>query len=267
MVVVTPYFPSQQEGDVGQAAATLAYDPDQDSWRRLDDPPANYGVFGPGTGEQPLFWQSEETPRGADWLLDPESGSWSRLPDDPFPSTFDRSYTWDGEALVFTALLSSGVDDEAEDVYRMARLDPGTREWSVLDPTPVGFGNANWFVTDGSLVNPSQPEPGTAASPGGIMDLATGEWRAAPRPDSVDGDQLTCELPRIGLAGAWIAGGGGALVSVHPDTSIFVASCAPLHAPQVGVWTGDEFIVYGGVDPSFKRNLTIGLRWTPPAPG
>jgi hypothetical protein len=75
-----------------------------------------------------------------------------------------------------------------------------------------------------------------------------------------------CDLPKIGVGARWIAGGYGSLVSVDPDASIYVASCAPLHVPQVGVWAGDELIVYGGVDQAFKHHLTIGLRWTPPAP-
>jgi hypothetical protein len=266
-IVLVPEIVPQTEGDVAQPAATLAYDPEANQWRRLGDPPEQFGILGAGTGEQPVLWQSEETARGADWLLDPESGAWSRLPDDPFPSTFDRTYTWDGDALIFTALLTSGVDSEAEDFYQMARLDPGTREWTVVGETPVAFGEPAWFVTDGVLINPTQDwyYDGLERS-GGIYDLRTGEWRDVPEPEEISGDQTVCDLPKIGVGENWIAGGYGGLVSVDPDASIYVASCAPLHAPQVGVWAGDELIVYGGTDPSFKRNLTIGLRWTPPAP-
>lgn len=266
-VVLVPEIPPQTDGDVGQPAATLAYDPTSGEWRRLDDPPGGFLLLGGGQGGPVLAWQSEERRGSHDWLLDPRSGAWSQLPDDPFPATFDRSYTWDGDDLIFTTLLSSGVDDEAEDFYQMARLDPGTREWIVVGETPVAFGEPTWFVTDGALVNPTQDwyYDGLDHS-GGIMDLRTGAWRDVPEPEDVSGDQAACDLPRIGVGEAWIAGGYGALVSVSPDVSMHVPSCAPLHAPQVGVWAGDELIVYGGVDQSFEHHLTIGLRWTPPPP-
>jgi hypothetical protein len=268
-IVLVPEIGPQTDGDVAQQAATLAYDPEANRWRRLDDPPEQFGILGPGTGEQPVLWQSEETARGADWLLDPESGSWSRLPDDPFPATYDRSYTWDGENFLFTAMLTpeTDADPDAARTFQLAELDWASRTWTVLPETPVRFGEAAWFVTDGVLVNPTQDwyYEGLDHS-GGIYDLRTGEWRDLPEPDEVSGDQTVCDLPKIGVGDTWIAGGYGGLVSVNPDTSIYVASCAPLHQPHVGVWAGDELIVYGGTDPSFKRNLTIGLRWTPPAP-
>jgi hypothetical protein len=55
-VVLVPEIVPQTEGDVAQPDATLAYDPASGSWRRLDDPPEQYGILCPGTGEQPVFW-------------------------------------------------------------------------------------------------------------------------------------------------------------------------------------------------------------------
>lgn len=266
-IVLVPEIVPQTDGDVAQPAATLAYDPTKDKWRRLDDPPALYGILASGTGDQPVFWESEETARGGDWMLDPESGAWSRLPDDPFPVTFDRSYTWDGQEFIFTALLSSDVDSEGEDFYQMARLDPGSREWEVVGETPVTFGDPNWFVTQGQLVNPTAPADGLGDAPGGVLDLESGEWRPVAHPAPEDGTRLTCDLPRVGIAGDWIVGGGSVLVSVDPDTTAYAPSCDQVAGtPQVGVWTGQELIVYGATDESFKHYLTIGLRWTPPAP-
>lgn len=268
LIVVVPSLPPQREGDIGQPATTLAYNPRTDSWRMMDPPfPGGGRLLSGGEGAPIVAWRSEETGSAGDALLDPESGSWSELPADPFPATFDRSYTWDGQDLVFTALLSSGVDDESQDYYQMARLDPYTRDWSIVGQTPVAFGEAAWFVQNGALVNPTQDwyYDGLEHS-GGVYDLTTRKWRNVPEPDETSGEQTVCDLPRIGVGEQWIAGGYGALVSVNPDASMYVASCAPLHAPQVGVWAGDELIVYGGVDQSFSHNLTIGLRWTPPPP-
>jgi hypothetical protein len=266
MVVVVPELASGLRADPGQPAATLAYNPEKNRWRTLDAPPAQgWHVLGAGTGEQPLFWASEEQSGTADWLLDPESGSWSQLPEDPLPATYDRSYTWDGEAMIFTALVSSGIEDERPNHFQMARLDLGTRQWGVVDETPVKFGEATWFYVDGMLVNPTQDwyYDGLEGS-GGVYDLQTGEWREVPEPADIADDRAWCGLPRIGVGHQWIAGGYGALVSVNPDAAIYVPSCAPLHEPQVGVWAGDELIIYGGVDPTYKKHLTIGLRWTPP---
>jgi hypothetical protein len=265
MVVVVPHLASGFESDPGQPAATLAYDPGADRWRTLDPPPAaGQQILGAGTGEQPVYWASEERPGTTDWLLDPESGSWSRLPADPVPATFDRTYVWDGEELIFTALRSSGVDESAEHFYQMARLDPGTRAWTVEGETPVSFGNPTWYVTDRQLVNPTQPGYGLGRSPGGILDLATREWRPVPHTALEEGTRLACSLPPIGPAGDWVAGGGGVLVSVAPDATTWVPACAPLSEPHVGVWTGEELIVYAGIDFSLRRNLNLGLRWTPP---
>jgi hypothetical protein len=270
MVMVVPQLTSGIGSEPGQPAATLAYDPAEDSWRTLDAPPANgWQVLGAGTGEQPVYWESEETARGADWLLDPESGSWSRLPEDPFPATYDRSYAWAGDRFLFTAMVppAAGADPDVPRMFQFAELDRGTRRWNVLPETPVRFGEAAWFVTNGQLVNPTQDwyYDGLDGS-GGIYDIRTGEWRDVPEPAEISGEQTRCDLPKIGAGEHWIAGGYAALVSVNPDSAIYVASCAPLHEPHVGVWAGDELIIWGADDPYAKRYVPIGLRWTPPAP-
>src|SRR5919201_3978204 len=42
MVVLVPRLAPQTDGDVGQPAATLAFDPETDIWRELAPPPDNY---------------------------------------------------------------------------------------------------------------------------------------------------------------------------------------------------------------------------------
>ncbi|MGH3508350.1 MAG: hypothetical protein ACRDO2_14220 [Nocardioidaceae bacterium] len=266
-IVVVPFLSPQAEG------ATLAYDPETDRWRLMAPPLPGYGrLLGGGNGDPIIAWRSEERGDAGDAVLNLEDGTWTELPDDPFGRTYDRSFVWAGDRLLFTAMLvpPASEDDGESDrprTYQLAELDLVSREWRVLPETPVGFGEPTWFVTDDSLVNPTQDwyYDGLDHS-GGIYDLRTGTWRDVQEPADISGDQTVCDLPKIGVGAQWIAGGYGSLVSVDPDASIYVASCAPLHAPQVGVWAGDELIVYGGVDQAFKHHLTIGLRWRPPAP-
>ncbi len=220
-----------------------------------------------------VFWQTEERRSFDDWMLDPAAGTWTRLPPDPYPATHDRSYTWVGDRLIFTALLSSGVNAPGPGYYQVADFDIATEEWHVREESPVGSWDPNWFFHQGLLVNPSQDvdsgggTPRQQPSPGGAMNPVTGEWSTIPQ-TNVSYQQFiaSCELPRIGSAGPWLAGGGPILVSMQPTDWVKVPSCPQLAKPDVGVWTGSELIIWGGPNANYRENTNIGLSWQPPAP-
>lgn len=257
------------DGDRG----VLSYDPAADDWRTVtDQTPPGYAACTTWTGEDVVCVQSEERGNLHDWLLDPATGRWTKLPADPFPATFDRSLTWSGDTLYFTGLLTADISDDAPDYYQFARYDPGTGEWTTLDPSPVGFWDPRWYWFDDRLVNPAQDAlldtvGNDLASPGGVYDPATSSWEPVAQTD-VPGQQFGtgCQLPAIGPAGRWLAGGGPVLVSVTPGDTAFVPPCG-LRTPDAAAWTGDAFIVWGGPSDDYRDNTGDGYRWTPPRPG
>jgi len=272
MVVVAPSLTGIRRDT--QRASTLAYDPARDRWRRLPAPPQRGWIAGGiRTGDQVLYWQSEEREGRHDWLLDPADGSWTRLPPDPFPDTHDRSYVWIGDRLLFTALLSSRVGSDAPSTYRVADYDLVKGRWRKRPPSPVGFWDPNWFHYKGYVVNPSQQvesdgrEQSDRPSPGGVLNLRTGRWRPVAQANVSYRRFLTrCDLPRIGPAGPWLAGGGPVLVSVRPRAWSLAPRCPRLTRPDVGVWTGEEIVIWGGPARKYRINSNAGFAWRPPVP-
>lgn len=249
----------------------LSYDPKADDWRTVsDDVPDNHGQCNTWTGADIVCTQSEEHARDNDWLLDPVTGDWTALPDDPFPPTFDRSFTWSGDTLYFTALLTSGVNTDAPDLYRLASYDLGSQEWTRLAASTVGFGDPRWHWFDDRLVNPAQAsQMGLSAdspAPGGQYDPATNTWSDIAQAD-LTYDELSagCQLPAIGPAGDWLIGGGPVLVSTDPSTTTVAPGC-PLVQPDAAAWTGDSIVVWGGPSNDYRDNTADGYTWTPPPP-
>ncbi len=271
VVVLAAGFPE------GQPNATLAYDPIADRWRPLNPPPQANLNGGAWDGERLLYWQSEERPGGSDWSLDPESGTWAAIGADPLGETFDRSYTWVGDRFVVAGLLISGVDNDesVRDVYQVAEYVPAgpQREeaWRLLPQSTVGFWDPRWVFHEGVLLNPSQEavaqHKADWPSPGGQLDLTTGEWAPIPQTDTSAEQLFTrCQLPPVGSAGDWVAGGGPVLVSVSPPDTVALPACGELADPNVAVWTGKQLIVWGGPTADYRSNLNTGLAWTPPPP-
>jgi len=273
MVLLVPQLP-----DGRQPAATLAYDPATDRWQQLDPPPDNWLTRGEWNGQQIVYWQSEESADRTDWSLDVATGTWAEIGDDPLGETFDRSYTWVGDRFIVTGLLISGVDnDESEqDVFHVAEYTPPSPQrperWRSLPPSTVGFWDANWLFHDGVLINPSQDAVAMLGErahppPGGQLDLATGEWAPIPQIDATPAQVLAgCQLPMIGNAGDWVAGGGPVLVSVSPADTQLVPGCEDLVDPDVAVWAGEQLIVWGGPASDFRSNLNSGYAWIPSPP-
>ncbi|HEX5018218.1 MAG TPA: hypothetical protein VFX15_11620 [Actinomycetes bacterium] len=260
-----------------QSAATLTFDPAVNRWRALPNPPPEpYLTGGVWDGKEILYWQSEESSKRHDWSLNPVSGVWTKLTGDPFHSTFDRSYTWAGDRFIFTGLLTSGInnDESVQDVYQVAeyRPDKNGGAWRSLPPSTVGFWDPVWFWHDGALINPGQESIArssenktTLPPPGGQYDLSSREWSAIPQyeggANSVTG---ACDLPPIGSIGGWVLGSAPILVSVEPAATRLVPPCGDLAEPDVGVWTGQELLVWGGPSTDYRSNLNVGFVWTPP---
>ncbi len=270
MLVLAPRLDPQAEGDNGQDAATLLYDPARDSWRTLDPAPVTPNQLG-WTGRYAVVPQGSEEGRDVgDWLLDPAKGRWQRLPDDPFPATFDRALTWTGDALVLTGLLIDEPDADNK-TFVVATLDLDSMQWEREPRSPVRFWTQAWYWFDERVITAiqrnSMPDDSTVGA-SGALDPLSGEWEPVPQsPLSVDEAKKGCPLPAIGPAGDWLAEGGPILVSLEAATTLRTPPCPQLTEPHVGVWTGDALLVWGGSDRGYKANLAVGLMWQPPSPG
>lgn len=103
-------------------ATVSAYDPLGNSWRSLEPPPLDYLMGGLWTGEELIYWLSEDV-SSSSYALDPLSGRWRQLPPDPLGPSFDRSMAWVGGELHLAGLR---LDDEREPkVFQVTSHLPG----------------------------------------------------------------------------------------------------------------------------------------------
>lgn len=247
-------------------AAVTALDPEACTWRTLDPPPDGQFTHSLWTGEQLVLWSTDDEYGEAIQTLDPTSGQWATLPDDPLGPSFDRGLAWlDGR--FYLAALSMD-DDRSPRHFAVTSLDPDSGEWSDPEQTDVTFWGQEWWAFDGQFVNASQRAqvPEGLDTVAGAFDPATGEWSDVTQVDSYEQLQAGCQLPMIGPAGDWLAPGRSVLVALDPPVAMVVPACPGLLEPSVGVWTGQEFLVWGGLADPGVANSNAGLRWTPPAP-
>lgn len=266
LVVHQPFYVDTTATPMTLPAAVTAFDPATSTWRTLEPPPDEQFTHSLWTGEQLVLWSSDDEYGEALQTLDPATGRWSSLPDDPLGPSFDRSLAWlDGR--FYLAALSTD-DDRQPKQFVVTSLDPETGTWTDPAPTPVTFWSQEWWAFDGHFVNASQVASGPPApdSVAGALDPSTGRWVEVAQVGSHAELQAGCQLPMIGPAGDWLSPGRSVLVSVEPAAAVTVPPCPGLLEPSVGVWTGHEFLVWGGLADPGVRNSNSGLRWTPPSP-
>jgi len=117
-------------------ARPVAYDPEEQSWRRLRKASMGGRVdhVAVWTGEQMLVWGGtskrdglcEPTDRRSDGAaFDPARNEWTRIPEAPIPWLEDSNAAWTGDEL----LVWNG--------RAVALYDPDARRWRVASPPPL----------------------------------------------------------------------------------------------------------------------------------
>ena len=257
-------------GDVTGASDStdfLRYSSDTNAWTELQVPEwASHSSLVAAGEVLMAIPASDEYGETIDGYFDPSDTSWHTLPQHPLGQGFDRHAIWLGEELLLTSKeLVSGSDSIGPSVVRLATLEPGFDQWTLLPNINVSgeapilaAGRVVWpsttFTRDG-LVHKSNG----SAFLGGIFTPTTGAW-----------DGLTLPPTSTGLQGYYfLTVGERALVAAHllnPVTGLWTELPASPAAGRDGATvlaSQDTILVWGGSD--FPGNFDDGyfLRLAP----
>jgi Galactose oxidase, central domain/Stigma-specific protein, Stig1/Kelch motif len=260
------------------------WDPSSDSWTPLGDadgPAPRIRATAFWTGNAVLIWGGERTDAHQEKsgsMYDPNEDLWRPISTAGAPAHAKRqAWAWTGS----TMYVFGGRDDGGGNVYNdMHSYSPTLNVWlpvvGVAPPSVRSNAFATWtgsaFLVWG----------GMGADQVGLIDGASYD------PVSLIWTPLSTVLPPNGRAlemfrsgwsqwmgDEWLIAGGSDINGVQPDIARFDPAAAPdkawsealpwdpkyLHEWGVGVWTGEEFIVWGGSDGSDP--VVGGSRWMP----
>lgn len=280
----------------------LAYDPDTDSWRTYDAPPLapRTAASVTWTGDELIVWggrnirwdRTGEGPTPVEMFadgaaFDPDSGSWRVLADSPLAPRGDHGAVWNGRRLI---VFGGGATDQFESEFSWFDLrhdaavyDPATDSWSTIaSPDRIGpLVGAHWtgeriVYWTGHL---GEQAPGSWLPPGAVWDPATGDWEPMTTPPFLQRRDSTVtvwadELEAMITWGGAIGEGGNRHfpdgAAYDPDTN----SWQPLagadlgaRAGHIAAWTGDQLIIWGGIDDGSEADGVPGVSSQPRADG
>ncbi len=178
-------------------------------------------------------------------------GGWAAIPPNPRGPLTGATVVWTGtEAIAVGGTLASG-DDAGVDAY-----DPATQQWrAVSDDVPLLAPIIAW--TGSEVLAVGWTATGAPRSVAATLDVTTGEWTV--RADSPLPDKLWSENPWVWTGSELLVATGehstpGATfhtIAYDPATDRWRALAAAPLAPRnqaASVWTGSEWIVWGGND-------------------
>ncbi len=239
-----------------------SYDPRADRWRPIAGSPLRngFGYTAVWTGKEMIVWGSSGGAGPATGAAyDPSRDSWAVLPEAPVSGRVSHTAVWTGTEMIVWGGFSR--DEGTDGLGDGAAYNPTTRSWRMLPPAPAErrrFHSVAWTGTEAIIwwgEGDLAPRAGGAA-----YNPMAHSWRNLPTPP-LDG--------RSGATAVWtgrsvIAWGGSARrqaevgnvfqaygdgASYEPGTGSWtVLPAAPLSARcgQSGIWTGREFIIWGG---------------------
>lgn len=270
----------------GQLLDTGAvWDAKSNTWHGIggnNTPPARIRAMALWTGDEVLVWGGEKLDAHQErtgGLFNPGTNEWRTISVDNAPAqNRQQSWAWSGSTLyVFGGRDSGGNKVTAEFHSYDAEQNAWTPIESVDELAPRSSAFAAWttdgFAIWGGLGDTSQP-----LDSGGIFYPAKGTW--APLDPALGPPARALVLFKSGWC-AWtgssmlVAGGVLNLATVFPDLYLFQPDAGPvgtwqgpiswepptLHDGGVGVWTGEEFIIWGGTDGILYTDS--GTRWRP----
>ncbi len=247
--------------------AGASYDLASDRWRRLPRAPIGHasGHTAVWTGEEMLVWGGRDPQRrllrrGAAW--EPFERTWRRLPEPPVAPRADHVAVWTGREMVVWGGAGPTASGDG------AAYDPRTDRWRRIAAGPLAprFGATAVWTGREMLVWGGATEDLDYETPplGAAYDPRADRWRTLPNGPLVG---------RLAHTAVWtgdemLVWGGAALGRVpgaYADGAAYdpVADrWRPLSAAQglarrlghSAVWTGNEMVVWGGVDREFHRD-------------
>jgi N-acetylneuraminic acid mutarotase len=261
------------------------YDPARNTWRPMAEFPLGprWGARAVWSGTVLVVWggaradEPEDAPRLADGAAyDPARNEWKKLPDSPLtPRLTPLGAAWNGSVL-----LSWGYGQENAPQPGSALYDPAGSKWRPAAPAPAGeldrcsdapgcvgiqAGNSVLFSSDGLAWDPSADRwKKIAASP-----------FVAPQ---LDGEARAWTGSRFMVFGGGVYEGGDGPepppARIRTDGAAYDPAAdrwetlppAPLagRARARAVWTGREFIVWGGeADYDHRAEFADGAALTP----
>lgn len=251
-------------GDTVGEPVLLAYDAGADAWATLPSPPEPWSALVAAGDVLLAIAGTDEHGPTTDAALDPATGRWRTLPDDPLGPSFDREAVWLDDRLLLAAkdlVPSPGATEPA--VVRLAWLDADLATWSaptdteVIGWAPVAVGG---HVVFPGLGDADGGEVGSWGRPypfGGVLDVATGEWR--PLPDV--GDETT-RAPLAGVVvGDRVVVGDGLLDPATGDWARLPGVPGPEATERAVTAGGGALLVWGGAASS--GNLADGYLLRP----
>jgi hypothetical protein len=195
------------------ASDGAAYDPDEDSWRKVS--PAPFGgaaeLSSVWTGREMILWGGGDDGSASGAAYDPAADAWRRIAPGPLAGRWGRLAVWTGTEMIVWGGSLTGAGRERYD-GRGAAYDPRTDSWRELPESPLPAGYDATGAWTGSevvvLATPVGDEPANAPkrAEAAAYDPAGDTWRSLPRPPmaayvSPPGAFLDGELFLLSLGG------------------------------------------------------------------
>jgi len=262
-----------------------AYDPATDKWRPMAKFPlsARFSARAVWTGRVLVVWggaraeDGEDAPPLADGAAyDPARDRWSVLPDSPLAGRLSPL----AAAVDGGALISWGFNGEPGQSLDGARFDPGPSTWTPVAPVPPT--QTGWCFDLAGCVGIDIGSRVVFAGEGLVYDTNADRWAVVARSPFadpfLDGKALAWTGSRVVL---WGGGRYRGEVDAPPREVArdpagvaydpVADRWAPLPPAPIAsrartraVWTGAEFVVWGGEGTENERTQHAdGAAWTP----
>ncbi len=266
--------------DDGALEDGAAYDPVENTWRKIADAPAPVSAHAKAwTGSELIIWGGFG--RDVDVAFDPEADEWRTLPPAPIADRMDHSMIWTGEEVI----VWGGETGDYQRLDDGAAYNPATGQWRVLEEAPIEPRRGHVAVWTGEEMivwggRTSRPrEHPTTVHDAGAYNPATGQWRTLPR-----GGFTRQSWPHTAV---WTGenmvvscdGCSPRLATYDPHDGWSGLDTEPPLEPRENhrlVWTGEQLMVLGGetddgepaCDGAIRLHQTTGA-WEriPAAPG
>jgi hypothetical protein len=251
-----------------------AYNPATNTWRSIPVGGPNEGAVVAWTGHEAIVWGGVccDGTSNQGLAYHPATNSWTRLAASPLRTRRSPMGAWTGRELIVAGGISGSPGSPHTAVLKdAAAYNPSTNKWRRLPPMPQprAFGQVIWdgkevvFLGGRAVFNSTKlVRQGLAYNP------VTNRWRLLP----------AMRFARFGFAEAWtghvilVWGGAGSMGSspailangeaYNPVANRWtMLPKSPLRGRELAtaVWTGHQFIIWGGIDP---RQQTSSVMFT-----
>lgn len=259
VVADTLYLLVPDLGPDAGAPELLAYDGRADAWTTLPAPPERWVDLVAAGDVLVAIAGTDELGPTTDAVLDPATGQWRTLPDDPLGPSFDRQAVWLGDRLLLAAKDLAGSPGSAEPaIVRLSVLDADLGSWSAPEDTevlgwaPVAVAGRVVFPGLGGADGGDVNNWGREYPFGGVLDLATGEWRELP---DVGDEATPAPLSGVVVGDRVVVGDG--LLDPVTGAWLRLPALPGRAATELAVAAGDgALLVWGGATTS--GNLDAG---------